>query len=81
MRKTASLILLILCVLVLMLTLAGCNKGAYVGSKYTGTYHDPSCIWAEEMSKDSQVWFDSIEEAEAAGYEPCPVCNPGSGEE
>lgn len=54
----------------------GCSKGAYVGSVYSNKYHDPSCIWAENMAKENQVWFATVEEAQEAGYVPCPSCEP-----
>ena len=80
MRRATLTTCLILLLVVAAVMLVGC-KGAYVGSKYTGTYHDPSCIWAEEMSSDSKVWFNDAAEAEAAGYVPCERCNPGAEEE
>ena len=80
MRRATLTTCFVLFLLIAAFMLVGC-KGAYVGSKYTGTYHDPSCIWAEEMSPDAKVWFDSAAEAEAAGYVPCETCNPGTDEE
>jgi len=80
MRRVTQTTCLVLLLVVAAVMLVGC-KGVYVGSKYTGTYHDPSCIWAEEMSSDSKVWFEDAAEAEAAGYVPCERCDPGSEEE
>ncbi|NLX61856.1 MAG: hypothetical protein GXZ06_04970 [Tissierellia bacterium] len=28
------------------------------------------------MQKENQIWFDTIEEAEKMGYEPCGACKP-----
>lgn len=71
---------MVVCVVMLLGTvavgLAGCSKGEYVGSKMTGVYHAKTCIWAEEMSKENQVWFETAEEAEAADYTPCKTCLP-----
>ena len=75
MRRAAVSVCLAVCLATATLTLSGCG-GAILGSKYTYTYHDPSCIWAEEMSEDGKEWFGSIADAESAGYEPCGTCNP-----
>lgn len=69
-RATA---LCLLCALAL-LAVVGCSKGAYVGSNLSNIYHDPECIWAQEMESDRQVWFETAEDAEAAGYTPCGTC-------
>ncbi|MDD3819276.1 MAG: Ada metal-binding domain-containing protein [Actinomycetota bacterium] len=28
------------------------------------------------MKEQNKVWFNSVEEAKAAGYRACKVCNP-----
>ncbi len=48
----------------------------YVGSKNSDKYHLPGCSHAKKINPENQVWFNSKEEAEAAGYTPCSVCNP-----
>ena len=70
MRRAALTTCLVLLLIVAAVMLVGC-KGAYVGSKYTGTYHDPSCIWAEEMSSDSKVWFSDAATASEKPARPC----------
>jgi hypothetical protein len=57
-------------------SLTGCAKGEYVGSSLSGSYHEPDCLWAENIDKERRVWFDSKEAAEAEGYVPCPTCLP-----
>lgn len=52
------------------------TSGKYVGSKESNKYHYPWCRWAERIKPENQIWFQTKEEAEAAGYEPCGVCNP-----
>jgi len=79
MGRLRFLIAICACVLAVSaaLVLAACSRGAYVGSTMSHRYHDPSCMWAEELPKDRAVWFSTAEEAEGAGYEPCSTCLPG----
>lgn len=77
MRKILLTLLLLSLLIGAALALTGC-KGAYVGSSLSTKYHDPSCVWAEEIDGDRRVWFDDAEEAEAAGYAPCGECLDGS---
>jgi len=48
----------------------------FVGSKKSDKYHYPDCKLAKKILPDNQIWFSSSEEARAAGYVPCGVCNP-----
>lgn len=53
------------------------NKdGLYIGSIKSDKYHYPSCRHAESIKDDNAIWFDTIDEAKAAGYSPCGVCKP-----
>lgn len=45
-----------------------------IGSINSNKYHDVNCRWAEKISKENAIYFDSVEEAEAQGYEACGVC-------
>lgn len=49
---------------------------AYVGSSESDKYHRPICRWTSKINDGNLVHFDSAEEAQAAGYEPCGTCNP-----
>ncbi len=49
---------------------------AYVGSSESDKYHRPTCRWTSNINDGNLVHFDSAEEAQAAGYEPCGTCNP-----
>ena len=49
--------------------------GNYVGSKNSDKYHLPWCGGAQRISTENKVWFESKEEAEAAGYTPAGNCN------
>ena len=61
-------------------TIQGENQGEYkgqvVGSKNSDKYHLPDCPGAKQISEQNKVWFDSITEAEKAGYKPASNC-PG----
>jgi len=52
------------------------TEGQFVGSTKSDKYHYPSCRWAEKILPENEIWFASSEEARAAGYVPCGVCNP-----
>ena len=51
----------------------------YVASKNSEIYHDPNCSYAAKITKSNEVWFDSIEEAQASGRRGCYICDPDSG--
>lgn len=50
--------------------------GQYVASKNGSKYHFPWCGGAKQMKEENKIWFDSVEEAKAAGYTPAANC-PG----
>ncbi|MBO7312476.1 MAG: hypothetical protein J6U82_06685 [Alistipes sp.] len=45
-----------------------------VGSNESDKYHSPSCRWTNKINDGNLVHFDSYEEANAAGYQPCGTC-------
>lgn len=49
---------------------------AYVGSSESDKYHKPTCRWTSKINDGNLIHFDSVEEAQAAGYEPCGTCKP-----
>jgi hypothetical protein len=49
---------------------------AFVGSNESNKYHYPSCRFAKKIKAENLIGWDTIAEAEAAGYEPCGVCHP-----
>lgn len=75
MQRLATVVCLVM-VLAVAAGLTGCSKGEFVGSQMTGVYHTKTCIWAEEMSRENRVWFETAEEAEADEYTPCETCLP-----
>jgi hypothetical protein len=50
------------------------SEGVYIGSKKTNIYHKPGCSEAQDISKLTEFWFDSEEEAKVDEYQACPVC-------
>lgn len=48
----------------------------YVGSAESDKYHKPSCRWTDKINDENLVHFDTVEEAQAAGYTACGTCNP-----
>lgn len=53
------------------------TTGTYVGSVDSDKYHVPGCRFAEKILPGNEIWFDTAEEAQAAGYTACGVCHPG----
>jgi len=52
------------------------TDGAYVTSLNGSKYHLATCAYAKEIDEKNQIWFADKASAEAAGYEPCSVCQP-----
>lgn len=50
------------------------DKYNYVASSESNRYHLPRCRWTSEINEENLIAFDSIAEAEAAGYIACKVC-------
>ena len=48
--------------------------GMVVASRQGSRYHYPWCPGAQAMNDSNKVWFDSIEQARAAGYTPASNC-------
>lgn len=46
------------------------KAGKFVGSVNSDLYHDLSCPSVSSIKEENQIWFASVEEAEAAGYSP-----------
>lgn len=44
------------------------TPGKFVGSDKGNKFHIPKCVWAANIKKENQVWFDSEEEAIRRGY-------------
>lgn len=47
------------------------GQKTFVGSVNSNKYHWPSCPSAKKIAPQNQIWFDSEEMAQAAGYVRC----------
>ena len=54
----------------------GDTSSYFVGSKESNVYHYPWCRYVDRIKPENLIYFDTPEEAIAAGYHPCKVCNP-----
>jgi len=52
------------------------TMGKYVASKSGEKYHYPWCSGAKRITEANKIWFNTVEEAQAAGYTPAANC-PG----
>jgi len=52
------------------------SSGYYVGNANTMKFHQASCRYVSQMDPANKIFFNSREQAIAAGYVPCNVCNP-----
>jgi len=50
------------------------ETGEYVASKTGSKYHFPWCAGAQAIKEENKIFFNSKEEAEAAGYAPASNC-------
>ena len=48
----------------------------YIGNANSGKFHYADCSSANKMNPNNRVYFNSREEAVAAGYVPCKRCKP-----
>jgi hypothetical protein len=70
-------VLITIIVLGLLLSSFTLIAGAhYVGSKNSDVYHYPSCHYVDRIKPENLIYFDTPEDAIAAGYRPCKVCKP-----
>lgn len=50
------------------------KQGQFVGSVNGNKYHLPDCSSAKKIILQNQIWFNSEEEAQKAGYVKCGNC-------
>jgi hypothetical protein len=48
----------------------------FISSSNSNVFHKPGCRWAQNISKENLVIYQSKEEAIKAGKRPCKTCNP-----
>ena len=51
-------------------------QGLYIGSSRSFKFHSMDCMWAQKITANNAVYFDTRDDAVGAGYAPCKVCNP-----
>lgn len=49
---------------------------AYVGNSASYKFHAEGCRAEQKIRSDHRVYFETREEAVAAGYTPCGICRP-----
>jgi micrococcal nuclease len=52
------------------------SVGKYLGNNHSHIYHYPTCRWAQKISPQNAIWFESAAAARKAGYRACRVCKP-----
>ena len=50
------------------------NSGKYIGNVNSKKFHSPNC--SSLPAEHNRIYFDSVQEAENAGYSPCGWCHP-----
>lgn len=50
------------------------TSGTYVASKNGSKYYLPSCSGANAIKEGNKIWFDTVEDAIAAGYTAAANC-------
>ena len=53
------------------------GAGAFFGKRGLKKFHRPGCAFGERIHAEDRVYFKTVEEATAAGYEACKICKPG----
>ena len=53
---------------------AAASAGAFIGHKEKKKVHRAECRWAQKMSEKNRAYFNTYQEAAAAGYSPCKTC-------
>lgn len=52
------------------------TSGDYVASVNGEKYHRPNCQYAKKILEKNRIYYESRDEAYAAGKTACSVCNP-----
>ena len=50
------------------------SEGTFIGSKESNIYHKHTCAWVKNILESTRVGFESVEDAELAGYVPFATC-------
>lgn len=52
------------------------SDGDFIGHKMSKKVHRADCQWGQKISARNRIYFDTYQEAAAAGYVPCKSCKP-----
>jgi metal binding Ada-like protein len=52
-------------------------SGPLFGKRGLKKVHRPGCVFGERIRAEDRVFFKSMQDATAAGYEACKICRPG----
>jgi micrococcal nuclease len=55
---------------------SGATEHQYIASRSSGVFHRPGCRWAQNISAENRIAYNSREEAIKDGKRPCKSCNP-----
>lgn len=55
---------------------ASASSTEYWASAKAEKFHLPTCEWAQKISENNKIIYQSREDAIADGKEPCGACNP-----
>jgi len=77
-QKLTRLLLAALGLLVVQASHSIADDTTYVASSKSDKYHYAGCQSAKRISPANLITFDSVEEAQKAGYVPCKTCSPPS---
>jgi hypothetical protein len=58
---------------------AAAHTGAYVASRNGERYYPSACSGANRIAEANKIWFNTKQEAEAAGYTPAVNCDFSNG--
>jgi hypothetical protein len=51
--------------------------GAFFGKRGLKKLHRAGCVFGERIHAEDRIYFKTVQEATAAGYEACKICRPG----
>lgn len=68
----------LLCLLFLLIHVVASSAAnpQYIASRLRAPFHYLTCSSAKRMTAEHAVYFDTRDQAIAAGHRPCKVCDP-----
>lgn len=49
-------------------------EGKLLGTSESDKYHSGNCMGAQQIPPENEIWYDSVEAAEADNRSPCGIC-------